>query len=147
MDANSNQWRTAAVSLACLLVLLCIAWVMREQTMAEDRRREREQWEQIEGGRRLMDEERSRLIERLDSALDEMRRKEHHRTHPTTGPGLLMSDRIAAVERLSFVSSGQGEWLLGHLPKRYLPTCAPTDTVFPSDFVRRDATSCERGGA
>jgi hypothetical protein len=86
MASDTNHWRTAAISLAFLLVLLSVAWVMREQSIADDRRREREQWEQIEGGRRLMDEERSRLIERLDLALDEMRRKEHYRTHPTTGP-------------------------------------------------------------
>jgi hypothetical protein len=86
MPTDADRWRTAAISLAFLLVLVSVAWVMREQSIAEDRARERVQWEQIEGGRRLMDEERSRLIERLDLALDEMRRKEHHRTHPTTGP-------------------------------------------------------------
>ena len=83
---NPDRWRTAPIALAFLLVLVCVAWMMREQSIAADRAREREQWEQIEGGRRLMDEERSRLIERLDLALDEMRRNEHHRMHPTTEP-------------------------------------------------------------
>lgn len=86
MVNDTNHWRTATISFACLLVLVCIAWVVREQSIAADRDRERERCEQIEGGRRLMDEERSRLIERLDLALDEMRRKEHHRSHPTTEP-------------------------------------------------------------
>jgi len=69
MSADADGWRTASIALAFMLVLVCVAWVMREQSIADDRRREREQWEQVEGGRRLMDEERSRLIERLDSAL------------------------------------------------------------------------------
>ena len=86
MATDAERWRAAAICLAFLLVLVSVASVMREQSIAVDRAREREQWEQVERGRRLMDDERSRLIERLDSALDEMRRKEHHRTHPTTGP-------------------------------------------------------------
>jgi hypothetical protein len=39
---TSDRWRTAAISLAFLLVLVCVAWVMREQSIAADRRRERE---------------------------------------------------------------------------------------------------------
>jgi hypothetical protein len=72
MASDTNDWRTAAISLAFLLVLVCVAWVMREQSVAADCRREREQWQHIEEGRRLADEERSRLIERLDLALDEV---------------------------------------------------------------------------
>lgn len=84
MSTDAERWRAAAICLAFLLVLVCVAWVMRERSIADDRRRERDQWEQIEGGRRLMDEERSRLIERLDLALDEVRRQRHHATTTTT---------------------------------------------------------------
>jgi hypothetical protein len=41
---ESDRWRTAAISLAFLLVFVCVAWVMRERSIAADRRREREHW-------------------------------------------------------------------------------------------------------
>jgi hypothetical protein len=80
-----DKWRTATISLAFLLVLVCVAWAMREQSIAADRRREREQWEV---DRRLMleqNEEQRWEIQHLARAFDELRRGRHHATTRPAG--------------------------------------------------------------
>ena len=72
-DPTMNRWRVATFSSGFMLLLVCAAWVMREQSVAQDRRREREQWE---ADRRLsaeLREEQSREIGRLDLTVDEAR--------------------------------------------------------------------------
>ena len=80
MSTDAVRWRGATIALAFLLVLVCVAWLMREQSIAADRRREREQWE---ADRQLgLSEEQGAEIVRLESPLDEMRRERYHATQP-----------------------------------------------------------------
>ena len=77
------RWRAATIALMFLLLAVCVAWVMREQSIAADRRREREQWEADRQTMLRISEVQGQEIVRLDSALDELRRKVHHATTPT----------------------------------------------------------------
>lgn len=43
VSTSNPHWRLATFSLGFVLLLVCVAWVMREQSFAHDRRREREQ--------------------------------------------------------------------------------------------------------
>jgi hypothetical protein len=84
LERSRDTWRNLALGFAVLLFLVAWAWRAQVASIRTLHREQVQNWEQERAGRQLVDEERSRLIERLDSALDEMRRKEHHRTHPTT---------------------------------------------------------------
>jgi hypothetical protein len=66
---------------------LLVAWVMREQSVAQDRARERAKWEERGRWYREQLEERSREIERLDLAYDELRRERHHAAATTRPAG------------------------------------------------------------
>jgi hypothetical protein len=70
VSSSLSGWRTAATSLAFLLLAVLVAWALRERFIADERGREREQWE---ADRRLMvqmREEQGAEIVRLDSVLD-----------------------------------------------------------------------------
>ena len=81
---DTNRWRAATIALAFLLLAVCFGWVMRERSVADERRREREQWQAQMETIVMRADETSKLIERLDLAYDELRRKVHH---ATTQPG------------------------------------------------------------
>ena len=59
---------------------------MREQSIDSARDREREQWESRLRMLALEAEVSMRHVERLDLAVDELRREKYHRDHPTTNP-------------------------------------------------------------
>ena len=65
---------------------VCVAWTMREGAVAQDRAREREEWEsrlRMLGARA---DKMGQHMQRLALAADEARRALHHLKHPTTTP-------------------------------------------------------------
>ena len=115
---NQSPCRTATIALSFLLLVVLVAWAMREHSITQDRRREREQWV---ADRQLMlrlSEEQGQESVRLDSAVDELRRTLHHASTRATpretrrgwSPGRLPScvtapGAVAAGERTSVRST------------------------------------------
>ena len=77
---EDRRYRLATFALAFTLLLVLVAWTMRERSIADDRRREREQWGADRALMLRLSEEQGAEIVRLDSALDEVRRERHHAT-------------------------------------------------------------------
>jgi hypothetical protein len=83
---DATRWRTSTFALAFLLLLLLVAWVMREQAVAQRRARELAKWAECGNWYRTQMERQSGEIERLDLAYDELRRAQHHTAAATTRP-------------------------------------------------------------
>ena len=84
---DATRWRSSTLALAFLLLLVIVAWVMRESPSHKDPRRERAQWEECGNWYRMQMEQQSREIERLDLAYDELRRERHHAATTTRPAG------------------------------------------------------------
>ena len=84
---DATRWRSSTFALAFLLLLVLIAWVMREQAVAQDRVREQAKWEECGNWYRTRLAEQSQEIERLDLAYDELRRERHHAATATRPAG------------------------------------------------------------